>query len=214
MYDKLDSNDKTESTTTPDTNDTSTEYITLDDSPEEIECITIEEAAEEKDTTDNIDTEEMETIDNDTDRHITKMFPPHAILSPERNPHLNSSRLPFGIDNPNFNYNINTKGDGEGFQWSSEPVQYCATEPKVTAMFNPSITGRYPSTNSAYRANIMNNYDRTSDNLSEVNVSDSQQSVNLLPFVHLVDDNEKLRLVPFPNAVASHGSVITDHRGT
>ena len=201
MLERLIPNDETEPTTTHDGNNTSTEYITLDDSPEEIECITIEEATEEKDTTDNTDTEEMETTDNDTDRQTTKMFPLHAISYPERNPHLNSSRLPFGIDNPNYNYNINTKGVGEAFQWPSAPMLYCSTEPKVTASFDP-ITGPYPSTNSAYCDNIMSVYDSTSDNLSEFNVSDSQQSVNPLPFVHLVDDNQKLRLIPFPKAVA------------
>ena len=85
----------------------------------------------------------------------------------------------------------------------------------MTAMFNPSITGPYPSTNSAYREKVINMYDSTRpDDLSEVDVPNSQQSVNHLPLVHILDVNENLKLVPFPKVVASHGSVITDHRGS
>ena len=70
-------------------------------------------------------------------------------------------------------------------------------------MFNPRITGSYPSTNSAYREQVLEQYDITniSDDHSEVNTDGmsnvSQPPVGPLPDVHLVDNNQQLVIVPF-----------------
>ena len=106
----------------------------------------------------------METDEQDAnkDKYKTKMFPPQAIKIPERNPHSYSTKRPFGIDNPYYFYNCNSKGVGKGL-WPrfSEPVQSCAPEPKPTAMFKLSVTGSYPSTNSVYREHVMDLYEST-----------------------------------------------------
>ena len=151
------------------------------------------------------------------------MFPSETISIPARNPYSNSSTIPFGIDNPNYHYNINSKGDGKAF-WPrfSEPVQSCTPEPKLTAMFNPRITVSYLYTNSAYREQILEQYDVTlfnmSDDHSKVNIdsisNESQPPVCQLAIVHLVNSNQQLALVPFTEAVALHSGVIPDHRGS
>ena len=43
---------------------------------------------------------------------------------------------------------------------STEPVQTCVPQPRLTAMFDPNITGHYPSTNSAFWEHVLERYSR------------------------------------------------------
>lgn len=57
------------------------------------------------------------------------------------NPHSNSSTHPFGVDLP-LKYTKNSKGEGEELHWVA-PVQSAHPEHRLTACFDPPITGNY-----------------------------------------------------------------------
>ena len=90
-------------------------------------------------------------------------YPPHQ--------HSNESLHAFGVNLP-FQYSSNSKGENTELPWVA-PVQSALQEPRLTACFDPLVTGPYANTSSYFRDKVLNNNECEYSDQLRANITNS-----------------------------------------
>ena len=113
----------------------------------------------------------------------------------------NSAVHPLGVDNPDYSYTRNTKGEGFPLK-QPVPVSRCEPEPRgATRTSDPDAIGPYITTNSVH-----NNQVNSNSTVQTVNHSEASSHQSHVPTIPISDPNGEPFDAPFKAVVNVHDS--------